>query len=464
MIARAELHSAFLDRAGWHSWAWDTIFDLLSMPSVSSEEDQVRRCAERLGQIARECGLECRLLETGGNPVVFGELPVNSALPTLLLYGHYDVQPPEPLTDWESPPFDPEIRGDRLYGRGTADDKGQVLACLMAIRAVVDLGLQPSVNVKVLFEGEEEKGSPNLQGFARGNGELLRADIGLAIDGNRHQSDKPTLIFGVRGGLWVEILLTTSEREMHVSYEGVARDAGQEMLRILSSLKGDDGLVSLSGYYDDIVPPSPLELACLEKLRFDMGVLVRESGNPAATGFDSVELYRRMMFTPTLTVTGLSAGYVGKGSKAAIPTQASAKLDIRLAPDQSPAKILRSLKEHLVAVSPDAQLNVLSMVPPSRTNMSRAVVRRFVDILGAITSADVVLIPSFGGSGPHHVFLDSLGIPFIWMPLAQADCRAHAANENLSLSSLSSAIDVVGGLITSPDMAAMDRRGPVPGH
>jgi len=449
-VIAMSLHSQLLK---WIKKNAETHLELLckflALPSVTCEKQTAKQCASWLGTLMQQYGIETKVFEAQGNPILVGEKIIGQNKPTVLFYGHYDVQPAEPLEDWVSPPFSPDIRDNRVFARGAADDKGQILSCLLALRALDDLSVRPLANVKFLFEGEEEEGSPHLAEFVEEHRQYLKADFAIAVDGNRHYSDKPTLIFGVRGGLWVELSINTSQREFHVSYEDVVPNAAEEVTRIISSLTASNGLVTLPGFYDDIIPPSQTEQRWLEDLRFDSNVLASESGRQDAAQIDTVEFYRKMMFSPTLTVTGVSAGYVGSGTKAAIPTRGMIKVDIRLAPNQDPDKILESLNKHLGDVCPEASLKLISKLPPSRTNVELTSVKQFICTFVEIMGNDVILIPSFGGSGPHYVFLDILKVPFVWMPLAWSDCKAHGANENLSVTSFQQGIEIVATLLTS---------------
>lgn len=427
-----------------------SLFEFLSFPSVTHNVEATKKCASWLRDALDGIGMEAGILETGGNPAVVAQKIVSPSAPTLLFYGHYDVQPADPLSEWSTPPFSPRLEADRVFARGAADDKGQVQCFLLAIKALRELGANVLANVKCLFEGEEEAGSPHLAKLVEANKEVLKADFALALDGNRHYTDKPTLIFGVRGGVWAEISLHTSKREFHVSYENVVPNAAEQVARITSSLWTADGQVALSGFYEDILPPSQAELEMLSKLRFDSKTLADESGLEEAAGIDTVDFYRRMMFQPTLTVTGLSAGYSGSGSKATIPTHGVLKLDIRLAPNQKPERILQALTTHVGEICPKASLQVLSQLPPARTNVELPSVKKFISAFADAAGDELALIPSFGGSGPHFVFLDILKVPFVWMPLAQADCRAHGANENLSKAAFHEGIETIASLLTHP--------------
>jgi len=422
--------------------------EFLSQPSVSDDREGNESCAEWLRDFMIQRGLDADIYETPGNPVVMGNITVDPDKPTILFYGHYDVQPPEPLEDWDSPPFSPVIRDGRIFARGSADDKGQILVFLFAIQVLQDLGIEPKANLKFIFEGEEEKGSPNLAHFAKEHKVYLAADLALAVDGNKHYSGKPTLIFGVRGGLWVEILITTSEREIPSAYGHIAPNAATEIAKIVGSLRVCDGSIAIPSFYDNIQPPSATENEWLADLDFDMQILAAETGLENLKQVSAVDFYRDMMFTPSLSITGMMAGYVGEGFKASVPHKGSIKIDIRPVANQDPDEIFQNLSVHIKRLSKNADIKLVGKLPPSRTDVELYPVKWFIKSFKDIVGTETILIPSFGGSGPHYIFLDIIKAPLIWLPLAQPDCNAHAANENLSLTAFREGISIIAGLLT----------------
>jgi len=426
--------------------------EFLSMPSVSNDPENVRLCGQWLAQLMQQCGLNAELFETGGNPILVGRLGVETrSAPTVLLYAHYDVQPPGPISAWVSQPFEPEVRDGSLFARGAADDKSQILAILLAIRTLLATDVPIPNNLILLFEGEEEAGSPNLPEFCLAHLSSLRADIALAIDGKRHYTEVPTLRFGIRGGLSIDVRVKTAPDDLSLSYQNIAQNAAVEIAHLAASLFRDDGKVAVPGFEEGIIPPTDEEESWLRDLEFDTSILREETGLPLPDGFDTVDFMRETIFSSVLNVTGLSAGYSGDGHKSSIPNSGLLKIDCRLALGQEPTLVLQQVEQYLrhCCRTGMIEINVDHRHPPSRTNATDPRVRWFIKAFKDAVAEDVALIPSFGGTGPHKVFVDTLEAPLIWVALPQADCNTHRANENIRLDVFFEGIELMCKLLLS---------------
>jgi acetylornithine deacetylase/succinyl-diaminopimelate desuccinylase-like protein len=355
VTARRRDLDVFLDRAAERHLA--ELVELASFASVSGDPAYARdvlSCAEWLERHLTRIGLDdVRTVATGGNPVVAGEWLGLADAPTVLVYGHYDVQPPDPLDAWTSPPFAPTVRNGRLYGRGVSDSKGQILGALAAIEALLTVGGALPCNVRVLIEGEEEKGADNLEALllARRGTAMLDADVALVTDSGMLAEDVPGLPVGLRGMVAAEITLRTAGTDLHSGlYGGIAPNAVVELARLLAGLKDPEtGRVLVEGFYDGIQAVPEEELAAWDRLPFDEQDVARAIGARRLSGEDGFSWYERMWARPTLDVCGIWGGYTGEGVKTVIPAEAHAKLSCRVVPGQDPAAVLAALCSHLTA-------------------------------------------------------------------------------------------------------------------
>ena len=326
----------------------DELLAYLRQPSISSENVGVKECAAMLRQIMTSCGLESRVLPTAGHPVVFGEHRAGAGLPTVLIYGHYDVQPVDPLDAWQTPPFEPAIRNGRIYARGSGDNKGQHLAQLLALRAYRETAGELPVNVKVLVEGEEESSSPNLALFVQENRDLLHADVVYVSDGPVHESGRPLLVMGVRGILYVELQARGARSDLHSGNRGgVAPNPAWQLVELLATMRDEQGRLLIEGFYDGVRPPSAAEQAAIAALPLDLPSVLTQLGVPQLPPPADVGYYERLMLLPTLNICGFHSGYGGPGKKTVIPSTAAVKMDMRLVPDQDPEDIFRKFVRHV---------------------------------------------------------------------------------------------------------------------
>jgi acetylornithine deacetylase/succinyl-diaminopimelate desuccinylase-like protein len=409
---------------------------LVSQPSVGAQDWGLKECAALVGQMLEKRGFAVQILSTEGAPVVFAERKGKSDK-TLLFYNHYDVQPPEPLELWESPPFEPELRDGKLYGRGVSDDKGHIGARLFALDALLGPDGELPCNIKFVIEGEEETASVHLHQFVLDHKDLLAADACVWEFGGVNEEEVPIQYLGLRGICYVELSVESLSSDVHSGLGGsIFPNAAWRLTWALSTLKGPDERIHIPGFYDNVRPPSELDrelLAALPdvaqeyKSRYGVKELIK-----GLTG--GTELKVEEIFSPTCTICGLTSGYQGAGPKTVQPARASAKVDFRLIPDQTPAEVLEKLRAHLDAEGfNDVQIEFLGGEPPARTDPNDPFVNIVVDTAKDVYGMPMQKVPMTGGSGPNYPFVHDLGLPVATAGLGYPDTRAHAPNENIRL-------------------------------
>lgn len=408
----------------------------VAQPSISAQNLGLKECAAMVKEMLEKRGFTAEIMATDGAPVVFAERKGKSDK-TLLIYNHYDVQPPEPLELWESPPFEPEIRGGKMYGRGVSDDKSHLTARLNAIDAILaDEGELPC-NIKFIVEGEEETASVHLHDFITNNLDKLKADACIWEFGGVDHRDKPMQYLGLRGICYVELSVTALGTDVHSGLGGsILPNAAWRLTWALASLKGPDERVRIPGFYDNIIPPTARDRELMDALpdvadeyksRFGAKEFIK-----GLTG--GTDLKMEEVFVPTCTICGLTSGYQGPGSKTVQPAFASAKVDFRLVLGQMPQDILKKLRAHLDAEGfSDVKIEFLGGEPAAQTDPDDPFVKIVVDTAEEIYDAKMEIVPMIGGSGPSYPFVHDLGLPVVTMGLGHPDTRAHAPNENIRL-------------------------------
>ncbi|MGY6632597.1 MAG: M20/M25/M40 family metallo-hydrolase [Alkalilacustris sp.] len=415
------------------------LMDYVRHPSISAQNVGIREVADILLKMLTDIGFDAELLSTSGHPMVFGRGPEVPGAPTVILYGHYDVQPPEPLEAWTTPPFEPTVRDGRIFARGVGDNKGQHLAQLLAIEAHLAVHGRLPCNVLVLLEGEEEIGSPHLaEAVERHAHKLAGADLVVTADGTLHPSGQAVMTYGVRGVAHFELHVRTAARDTHSgNFGGVVPNALWALVHLLATMRAPDGRLTVAGLCDPVEAPGPLEAAAAAAVPLDLPALMDELGLDALDAPRERGFWDRLMFHPTLTINGIAGGYSGPGSKTVLPAEAVAKCDIRLVEDMTPDQALAAVRAHVATHAPalGARVEVLGSggMLPSRTPMDN----RFAPVVrAALTRArgtPPIEYPRMGGSLPDYVFTRTLGLPAIVTPYGNADEANHAPNENLSL-------------------------------
>lgn len=411
----------------------EVLFTLLRQPSISSQNKGVVECAEVLHHMMKESGIHSRVMETDGLPVVYGEVidPKNTF--TLLIYGHYDVQPPEPLEKWVTPPFEPSIRNGRIYARGAGDNKGQLLANVLAIRLFLERHGSLPINVKFLFEGEEESGSPSLEAFVQKHRDLLKADLVYTSDGPLDSTGAPMILLGCRGMLSIELTLFGANHDNHSGNKGnLAPNPAWDLIHLLHSMRDPNGKVLIEGFYDDVRIPTDYELSLLKQIPFHEEEAAKVIG-VEALHMTGEEYYRKLTLEPTFTINGLVSGYSGEGQKTIIPSQATVKFDMRLVADQDPDDILQKVIKHIEAYTDKYEINVNGKLFPSRTSPENPFVQKVIESVRTSRQADPIVLPAIGATFPDYIFTRVLKQPSILVPYANADEDNHAPNENMDV-------------------------------
>jgi len=409
---------------------------LVAQPSISAQGIGLKECANLVADMLRARGFTAEVMDTEGAPVVFGERK-GKGDKTLLFYNHYDVQPPEPLELWESPPFEPSLREGKLYGRGVSDDKSHIVARLHAIDAILDTDGDLPCNIKFIIEGEEETASVHLHDFVRDHKDKLAADACIWEFGGVDHREVPMQYLGLRGICYVELSVESLGTDVHSGIGGsIFPNAAWRLVWALSTLKGPDEHIRIPGFYDDATEPSIRDRELMEALpdvadEYKRRYGVKEFIKGLTGGTD---LKMEEVFVPTCTICGLTSGYQGPGSKTVLPAKASAKVDFRLVPDQKPEDIFQKLRAHLDAEGfQDVQITFLGGEPAARTDPDDSFVQTVVRTSEEVFEFPMELVPMIGGSGPSYPFVHDLGLPVATAGLGYPDTRAHAPNENIRL-------------------------------
>lgn len=409
---------------------------LAAQPSVAAQNWGLIECAQLVADLVAKRGFSVEIMSTGGAPVVFGERQGRSDK-TLLFYNHYDVQPAEPLDLWDSPPFEPQIRDGKLFARGVSDDKGHITSRLFAIDALLDSDDELPCNVKFIIEGEEEISSIHLPEFVKENREKLAADACVWEFGSVDHREVPMQYLGMRGICYVELSVETADIDVHSGLGGsILPNPAWRLLWALNSIKGPDGHIRLPGHYDNVIPPTKRDVELMEALpevadEYKQRYGVKYFLNDLMGG---VELRIAEVFEPTCTICGLDSGYQGPGSKTVLPARASAKLDFRLVPNQTPEQVLSSLRAHLQSEGfSDVEVKYIGGEAPGRTDPDDPFVQLVVQTAEPIYGQPMQIVPMIGGSGPNYAFIEYLNVPIVSAGVGYPGTQAHAPNENMRL-------------------------------
>lgn len=417
---------------------------LLSIPSVSSNpghREDMQACAALVAGELRRAGVgHAEVIATPGHPVVYGEWLGAPDRPTALIYGHYDVQPVDPLDLWTTPPFEPSVRDGALFARGAADDKGQVFMHLKAAEAHFQLHGGLPLNVKFLIEGEEEVGSTNLDDFIAANRERLRADVAVVSDTAMFARGVPSLTYGLRGIAYFQINVFGPQSDLHSgSFGGAIANPAQVLVEILAALHDRQGRVSVPGFYDDVRPPTPGEREEFARLPFDEERYREELGVPQLYGEEGYTTLERVWARPTLEINGIWGGFTGEGSKTVLPACAGAKVSCRLVSDQDPQRVFALVERHIRALCPPTvRLEFTSMHAgkPCITPLDHPAVQAAARALERGFGKRPVFTRTGGSIPVVASFAELLGLPTVLMGIGLPDEHSHAPNERLELANL----------------------------
>lgn len=410
---------------------------LCGQPSISAQGIGMTETVQVLSWIMRKYDIDTEILPNpgGGYPFIYGEIKGRSEA-TLLFYNHYDVQPPEPLELWSSPPFEPTQYEGNLRARGVSDNKGDIIARLLAVKAYQKVHGNIPVSVKFIIEGEEEIGSPNMAAFVGQNRRLLKADACIWECGGVNWKNEPVITLGLKGILYVELEAQGASQDVHSSMATVVPNPAWRLVWAMASLKDIEENIQIDGFYDDVLPPTQQEIKTIKEIPLDDEETKHALGlNKFVKGVTGFDYLSRHILGTTCNICGIDSGYTGPGSKTVLPRIARAKLDFRLVPNQRPTDILSKLRHHLDSRG----FNDISITPemegenPARTPLDSHFVSLVTTTAKEIYGVDPIIIPSMAGSGPMYSFSDTLGLPTVLIGIMYPDSRPHAPDENIRL-------------------------------
>ncbi|OIN90449.1 MAG: hypothetical protein AUJ21_08195 [Anaerolineae bacterium CG1_02_58_13] len=422
--------------------------EVLTIPSISTSNDtkpEVLRAALWVADHLRGLGIEnVEIMPTGGHPVVYGEWLKRPGAPTVLVYGHYDVQPPDPLDLWETPPFEPVVRGDHLFGRGASDMKGQVIATFKAIESALKTGQMP-VNVKFMIEGEEEIGSENLGSFIKANAKKLKADICLNADAGMIGAEYPTITYGLRGLAYMELRVYGPNKDLHSGlFGGTIHNPAQALAELVAGMHDKNGRITLPGFYKKVRKLSEGEHKDFKRLPTDKKFYLDQTGVPALWGEAEYTPAERVGARPTLEVNGLLSGFTEPGSKTVLPAHAMAKISCRLVPDQTPEETVKQMEAYLKAKAPkDIRWELISLhhAGTAITDLNSAGVKAMADGLKTVWGKRPLFRREGGSIGAVAQLQEYAGIESVLTGFGLPEDNIHSPNERLHLPTWYKGID-----------------------
>jgi acetylornithine deacetylase/succinyl-diaminopimelate desuccinylase-like protein len=430
----------------------DELKALLRIPSISTlpeHKGDCRHAAEVLAADLSRIGMQnVRLIETGGHPLVYADWLHATGKPTVLVYGHYDVQPPDPLDEWLSPPFEPTERDGNIYARGAVDDKGQVCVQMKALESLLAANGSLPLNVRVILEGEEEVGGEGIAAFVASKAPELKADFALVSDTELFAPGLPTLCVGLRGMIYTELEVRGARTDLHSGmYGGAAPNPFIALAQILAHLKDEEGHILIPGFYDDIIPPSPEELAAWRSLPFDEEhYRITEVGSRQLVGEGGFSVLERTWARPTVDVHGIPGGFTGAGAKTVIPAKAVAKVSMRLVPGMTPAKSFALYKSYVERIAPagvDIEVRLIHSGDPCLIPVDNPYIQAATLALHEVWGKETVFIRSGGSIPIVGDFARHLGLPSVMMGFGLPDDNLHAPNEKFHLKNFELGIESV---------------------
>jgi len=431
----------------------DELKALLRIPSISTlpeNKDDVRRAATFAADELKRIGMEhVELIETAGHPLVYADWLHAAGKPTVLCYAHYDVQPPDPLAEWKSPPFEPAERDGNLYARGAVDDKGQLWIQMKALESLLATnGGKLPLNVRVVLEGEEEIGGEGIAKFVREHSERLKSDFALVSDTEMFAPDLPTLCVGLRGMIYTEIEARGAKTDLHSGmYGGVAPNPFVALAQIIAGLKDRNGRILIPGFYDKIVPPSKDEIAAWKSLPFDEEhYRETEVGSRVLTGEPGYSVMERTWARPTLDVHGMPGGFTGAGAKTVIPAKAVAKVSLRLVPEMKPQEIFTTYKKFVLSLCPagiDLEVRLIHSGDPIVISTDNIYIRAAMEAMRAVFHKETVFVRSGGSIPIVGDFERHLKVPTVMMGFGLPDDNLHAPNEKFHIANFYRGIESV---------------------
>jgi len=422
---------------------------ICSIPSISTQDEGIKECITRIKEILEESGLNVKVLELeGANPVVYGEYKPEHYDKTIIFYNHYDVQPADPLKLWTSPPFEPAIRDGKIFARGVADNKGNIIARVKAVESILKTAGDLPAAVKFVFEGEEEVGGVSLPKYIEKYKDLFEADIGVWESGDRHENGRPSVKLGYKGLAFFEFFVRKADRDVHSGRAGLVPNPVWRLVEFLSSLRDEKGKILIEGFYDDIkITKEDGEL--LKQIPFDDEKTKEEYGlNEFAGRFEGFEALKSLYLKPTCNIDGIYSGYTGKGTKTIVPSEAFVKVDFRLFPGQTPEKLLENLHKHVEKHGfTDIDIKYFYGYEAAKTDSSSFAVDIIRDATRKTYAMEPLIYPISVGSSPIYNFINKLGIPTVSTGAEYWGSLVHSPNENIRIEDFRLAVKNVVNII-----------------
>jgi len=427
----------------------DELKTLLSRPSIAAQGIGLTETAEIVRTRLERLGADVRLLPVeGAPPIVYAELGHRG--PLLMIYNHYDVQPPEPLELWESRPFEPSFRNGRVYARGVADNKGNLLGRIQAVETWMATRGELPIRLRWVIEGEEETSSAHLECFVDENEELIRgADGCLWESGYRDKAGRPVLTMGLKGIAYFELTARGAKSDLHSAYAPIIPNPAWRLVWALATLKNEHDEIMIDGYLEHVVQPPAEAVEAADAVPFEEARFKADSGiDRFVAGVTGKEAVRRYLFAPTCTICGIESGYTGAGAKTVLPSVARAKVDLRLVPDLTPELAAELLRKHLDRHGyGDIRIELLGGEPPARSSIKSKVARAARAAAESVYGKDPVVYPNMAGSGPMYHLCDRFGIPAVGSGCGDSDSNVHAPNESISVEDYFTHVRFMGELI-----------------
>ncbi|NHM31454.1 M20/M25/M40 family metallo-hydrolase [Neobacillus terrae] len=418
----------------------ETLREYLRLPTISAQNSAIPETVEYVVKMIQDAGGEAQVLDDlGGNPVVYAFFAAGeqgNSSKTLLFYNHYDVQPPEPLDEWNSEPFNPVVENGILFARGVSDNKGDLVARLTAIKVLQKAAGGLPCNIKFMIEGEEEIGSPNLEPYLVKYKDLFAADACIWEFGGKDEEERISMVAGIKGMAYLELSCTGADIDMHSSVGAYVDNAAWRLVQALATMKNQQNEILVEGFYDGIIPPTEEELEAVHAIPFDEEGVSRLYGlkRPLITAAKGQDPREAMVFEPTMTICGIVSGYTGEGSKTVLPKNARAKVDCRLVPGQDPDYILECVEKHLEKHGfHDVKVTSLNGQKAYRSDFNHPFIKHVIATANEVYEAGSVLAPNSAGTGPMYIFGEQLQLPVVSTGVGWVQSKAHAPNESIRL-------------------------------
>lgn len=408
---------------------------ICSIPSISAQDEGIDECVTKIKEILEESGLNVQILGMeGANPVVYGEYKPENYSKTIIFYNHYDVQPADPLELWTSPPFEPSIRDGKIFARGVADNKGNIIARVKAVESILKTAGDLPVAVKFVFEGEEEVGGVSFPKYIDKYKDLFEADIGVWESGDRHESGRPSVKLGYKGIAFFEFFVRKADRDVHSGRAGLVPNPVWRLVEFLSSLRDEKGKILIEGFYDD-VDLNEEDEEFLKEIPFDGDEIKEQFGlNEFVGKFEGFEALKSLYMKPTCNIDGICSGYTGQGTKTIVPSEAFVKIDFRIFPGQTPEKLLENLHKHIEKHGfSDVEVKYHYGYESAKTPPSSSAVDIIRDATRKTYGMEPLIYPISVGSSPVYNFINKLGIPTVSTGAEYWGSLVHSPNENIRI-------------------------------